>query len=303
MFIVGEGSGVKPLLHMHGRKRFLLKLASRTLTLGERTVIMGVLNVTPDSFSDGGKFFTVKSAVQGALRMQEAGADILDVGAESTRPGSAGISAAEELARLLPVLQELRGRLKIPISLDTQKSAVAELAIGAGVEMLNDISGLRSDPRLAEVAARHKVPIVLMHRRGTPLTMQKGPFAKNVIQDVTRGLRGSLALARRAGVRHSQIILDPGIGFGKSHAQNYELLARLAELAKLGYPLLVGTSRKGFLGATLARDEKPLPANERIWGSAATVAASILNGAHMVRVHDVEEMRQVARAADAVLSA
>jgi dihydropteroate synthase len=288
---------------MYRRKRFLLKLASRTLALGERTLVMGVLNITPDSFSDGGKFFAVKKAVQAALRMQEAGADILDIGAESTRPGSVGISAAKELARLLPVLQELRGRLKIPISLDTQKSAVAELAIGAGVEILNDISGLKNDPRLAEVAARHKVPIVLMHMRGTPRTMQKGPFAKNVVRDVTGGLRRSAALARRAGLRHSQIILDPGIGFGKSHAQNYELLARLAELAKLGYPLLIGTSRKGFLGATLARGGKPLPVSERMWGTAATVAASVLNGAHIVRVHDVGEMAQVARVVDAVRDA
>ena len=287
---------------MHSRKRFILKLASRTFTLGERTLVMGVLNITPDSFSDGGKFFTVKKAVQAALRMEEAGADILDIGAESTRPGSGGISAAEELARLLPVLQELQGQLKIPISLDTQKSAVAELAIGAGIEMLNDISGLQNDPRLAEVAARHKLPIILMHMRGTPRTMQKQPFAKNVLQDVATGLRRSVALARRAGVRDWQIILDPGIGFGKSYSQNYELLAYLPQLGKLGYPLLVGTSRKGFLGATLARRGKPLPANERIWGTAATVAASILNGAHIVRVHDVEEMVQVARVADAVLN-
>jgi dihydropteroate synthase len=288
---------------MHRRKRFLLKLPSRTLTLGERTLIMGVLNITPDSFSDGGKFFTVKKAVQAALDMQNAGADIVDIGAESTRPGSSGISAAEELARVLPVLEELRGRLKIPISLDTQKSAVAELGFGAGIEMLNDISGLKSDPRLAQVAARHKLPIILMHMRGTPRTMQKWPFAKDVVRDVAGGLRRSVALARRTGVRQSQIILDPGIGFGKSYAQNYELLAHLPQVAKLGFPLLVGTSRKGFLGATLARDGKALPASERIWGTAATVTASILQGAHIVRVHDVEEMAQVARVADAVFNA
>jgi dihydropteroate synthase len=288
---------------MHRRKRFLLKLPSRTLTLGERTLIMGVLNITPDSFSDGGKFFTVKKAVQAALDMQNAGADIVDIGAESTRPGSSGISAAEELARVLPVLEELRGRLKIPISLDTQKSAVAVLGFGAGIEMLNDISGLKSDPRLAQVAARHKLPIILMHMRGTPRTMQKWPFAKDVVRDVAGGLRRSVALARRTGVRQSQIILDPGIGFGKSYAQNYELLAHLPQVAKLGFPLLVGTSRKGFLGATLARDGKALPASERIWGTAATVTASILQGAHIVRVHDVEEMAQVARVADAVFNA
>lgn len=276
-------------------------MAKRTLTLGERTLVMGVLNVTPDSFSDGGKFFGVEEAAKTALAMEKAGADILDVGAESTRPGSEGISAAEELARLLPVLERLRGHVKIPISVDTQKASVAEIALGAGAEIVNDISGLQSDPRIAEVAASFQAPLILMHMRGTPRTMQKMPFAKDVVRDVTSGLRKSAAIAQRAGVRKSQIILDPGIGFGKSFPQNYELLARLPELAKLGYPLLVGTSRKGFLGATLARNGKPRPANERIWGTAATVAASILNGGHIVRVHDVEEMVQVARVADCVL--
>lgn len=261
---------------------------------------MGVLNVTPDSFSDGGKFFTVKKAVAAALAMERAGAHVLDIGAESTRPGSEGISAGEELRRLLPVLEALKGRLKIPVSVDTQKSTVAEIAIGAGAEMLNDSSGLTGDPCLAKVAARYKVPLVLMHIRGTPPTMQKQPFAKNALADVTAGLRHSVAVARRASVRKSQIILDPGIGFGKSTAQNYELLRGLPKLAKLGYPLLIGTSRKSFLGATLAGNGKPLPVEERLWGTAATVAASILFGAHMVRVHDVAEMVQVARICDAL---
>ena len=264
---------------------------------------MGVLNVTPDSFSDGGKFFSVRDAVEGALAMQAAGADILDIGAESTRPGSREIPAAEELARLLPVLEALRSRLKIPISVDTQKAPVAEIALGAGAEMLNDISGLSHDPRLAEVAARRRVPLILMHMRGNPRTMQKLPFAKDVLRDVLQGLRRSVAKARRAGVAKSQIILDPGVGFGKSFAQNYELLAKLPALAKLGYPLLVGTSRKGFLGATLAKNGKPLRPGERIWGTAATVATSILNGANIVRVHDVAEIVQVARVTDAVLNA
>ncbi len=282
------------------RKLYRLRLPTRTLVLGQRTLVMGVLNVTPDSFSDGGKFFTVTKAVDAALSMQQGGADLLDIGAESTRPGSLGVPAAEELARILPVLTALRGRLKIPISIDTRKSAVAEIAIGAGAEIINDISGLKNDPRLAEVAADYKVPLILMHMRGAPRTMQKQPFARNVLLDVTKGLRQSLAMARRAGVTQSRIILDPGIGFGKSYAQNYELLAKLPELAKLGYPLLVGTSRKGFLGATLARKAKPLPADQRIWATAATVAASILFGAHIVRVHDVFEMIQVARVTDAI---
>ncbi|HXA81983.1 MAG TPA: dihydropteroate synthase [Methylomirabilota bacterium] len=283
------------------RKLFRLKMPSGMLVLGERTLVMGVLNVTPDSFSDGGKFFRVGDAVDAALAMERAGADILDIGAESTRPGSTGISGEEELERLLPVLQGLRGRLKIPISIDTQKARVAEMAIGAGAEMLNDISGLRHDPKMAEVAARTGVPIVLMHMRGTPRTMQREPWARDVMKDVSRGLRESVDIARWAGVGKSKIILDPGIGFGKSFAQNYELLAKLPTLVKLGYPLLVGTSRKGFLGATMARDGKSLPAEERIWGTAATVAASILQGAHIVRVHDVEEMVQVARVTDCLL--
>ena len=287
---------------MTPRKIYRLKAGKRTLVLGERTLVMGVLNVTPDSFSDGGKFFRTGDAVKAALAMERAGADILDIGAESTRPGSEGISASEELRRLLPVLQSLRARLKIPISVDTQKASVAEMALGAGAAMVNDISGLKNDPRIAEVAARYGTPLILMHMRGTPRTMQKLPFAKDAVRDVKAGLRESLKIARRAGVRKSQIILDPGMGFGKSFAQNYELLARLPELAKLGYPLLVGTSRKGFLGATLARKGRPLPADERIWGTAATVAASILNGAHIVRVHDVEEMAQVALATDCVVT-
>jgi dihydropteroate synthase len=283
------------------RKEYKLLIGGQPIVLGKRTLVMGVLNVTPDSFSDGGKFFRTEDAVKAALAMQRAGADILDIGAESTRPGSLGISAAEELGRLLPVLRVLRGRLKIPISIDTQKASVAEMALGVGAEMVNDISGLRQDPRIAEVAARFGAPLILMHMRGTPRTMQRAPFAKDVLRDVASGLRKAAAAARRAGVRKSQIILDPGIGFGKSFAQNYELLARLPELTKLGYPLLVGTSRKGFLGATLARKGKPLPAEQRVWGTAASVAASILNGAHIVRVHDVEEMAQVAKVADCVM--
>ena len=281
---------------------YRLKLRRGEFVLGRKTLVMGVLNVTPDSFSDGGKFFGLKQAVEHALAMERDGADIIDIGAESTRPGSEGISAAEELARLLPVLEALRGGPKIPISVDTQKAAVAELAIGAGAAMINDVSGLRHDPRLAEVVAKHRIPIILMHMRGTPRTMQKLPFVKDVLKDVLSGLKKSVVLARKAGVAKDKIILDPGIGFGKSFEQNYELLAKLPELAKLGCPLLVGASRKGFLGKTLAVKGKPAPANERGWGTAAAVTASILGGAHIIRVHDVAEMVQVARVADCVLA-
>lgn len=283
------------------RKKFRLMLRSGSLLLGERTLVMGVLNVTPDSFSDGGKFLQPESAIKHAFEIERVGADLLDIGGESTRPGSAETSASEELDRILPVLEALRGRLNIPISVDTRRASVAELALRAGAELLNDVSGLKSDPRIAEMAARHRVPLILMHMRGEPRTMQVGPFARDVMKDVIQGLRKSVAAARKAGVVKSQIILDPGIGFGKSFAQNYELLQKLPQLAKLGYPLLVGTSRKGFLGTTLARNGQPAPPEERIWGTAATVTASILNGAHIVRVHDVAEMIQVARIADCLL--
>jgi dihydropteroate synthase len=230
--------------------------------------------------------------------MQFAGADLVDIGGESTRPGSEEVSASEELDRILPVLEGLRGHLKIPISVDTRRASVAELALRAGAEIINDVSGLKNDPRIAEVAAQRRAPLILMHMRGEPGTMQKAGFARDVLRDVSQGLRRSVSIARRAGVAKSQIILDPGIGFGKSFAQNYELLEKLPLLARLGYPLLVGTSRKGFLGATLARDGKPAPPEDRVWGTAATVTASILHGAHVVRVHDVAEMVQVARVAD-----
>ncbi|MGD0957878.1 MAG: dihydropteroate synthase [Candidatus Acidiferrales bacterium] len=279
------------------RRKFRLRLPSRTLVLGERTLVMGVLNVTPDSFSDGGLFLGTHAAVARALEIERAGADILDIGGESTRPGSEGISAAEELQRILPVLGKLRGQLTIPVSLDTSKSEVADAAADSGVEILNDVTALRADPRLAEVAHRRGLPVILMHMRGEPRTMQKRPFAREVIRDVAASLRRAVAVARRAGVAKSQIVLDPGVGFGKSAAQNFELLARLPELARLGFPLMVGTSRKGFIGKVLG-DVVP---SERMWGTAATVTASILGGAHIVRVHDVAEMVQVARVADAVL--
>lgn len=286
---------------MERRAKFRLKLPSRTLVLGARTLIMGVLNVTPDSFYAGSRALATDEAVARALQMQRDGADILDIGGESTRPGSGGTSADEELARVLPVLQRLRGRLEIPISIDTQKSAVAEAAAAVGAEIINDVSALRTDAALAEVARRRRLPLVLMHMRGKPRTMQKRPFARNVVADVTSGLRAALARARKAGIAKSQIILDPGIGFGKSFEQNCQLLARLPELARLGCALLVGTSRKTFIGALLA--EKPgeiLPPEQRLWGTAATVAAAVLGGAHVVRVHDVAEMAQVVKLADVI---
>jgi dihydropteroate synthase len=279
------------------RKKFKLRLPSRTLVLGERTLVMGVLNVTPDSFSDGGLYFDSAAAVARALEMERAGADIIDVGGESTRPGADSISASDEMRRILPVLEKLRGRLKIPISIDTSKAEVAEAAAYQGAEIINDVTALRADPRLAEIAAKWRLPLILMHMRGDPRTMQKRPFARDVMRDVLTGLRRAVGIARRAGVPKAQIVLDPGIGFGKSAAQNYELLQKLPELARLGQALLIGTSRKSFL----AKAPGAAPDADRIWGTAATVAASVFGGAHIVRVHDVAEMVEVARVTDALV--
>jgi dihydropteroate synthase len=286
------------------RNRHRLRLPSRTLDLGARTLIMGVLNVTPDSFFDGGKYLDSPSAIARAMELERAGADLIDIGGESTRPGADPVSAEEELSRVLPVLEGLQGQIHIPMSLDTQKAAVAEAGIAAGVELINDVSALRSDPALAEIVRRKRVALILMHMRGTPSTMNKGPFASNVTRDVVSGLKAAAGRAAQAGVPKSQILLDPGFGFGKTYEQNYQLLAHLPELAKVGYPLVVGTSRKVFIGWKLAggNKETPWPIDKRAWGTAATVAAAILGGAHIVRVHDVEEMSQVARIIDAIAS-
>lgn len=285
------------------RTRYRLRLRSRTLKLGERTLLMGVLNITPDSFSDGGRFLDSEEAIARAYEMERAGADILDVGGESTRPGADPLSAEEEMDRVLPVLEGLRGKLRIPVSLDTRKSVVAEAGIGAGVEIINDVSALCNDPNMAEVVSQRRVALVLMHSRGTPKSMHKGPFAADVIRDIASGLRAALARAKRAGIARDRLLIDPGIGFGKSYTQNFEVLRHLPKLARLGYPLVVGTSRKVFVGWALADKGKPWPADKREWGTAATITSAILGGAHVVRVHDVVAMAQVARVADAIAAA
>jgi len=289
-------------ISMSTRKRHRLQLPSRSLLLGERTLLMGVLNVTPDSFSDGGLFRDREAAIAHALEMERAGADILDVGGESTRPGADAIGADEELGRVLPVLEGLRGKLKIPISIDTQKAAVEEAAIAAGAEIVNDVSALRSDAALGEVVRKRRVPLVLMHMRGKPRSMHLGPFASNVMRDVLAGLRAAIRRAERAGIAKSRLLIDPGIGFGKKYEQNFEVLQHLPELARLGCPLVVGTSRKVFVGWALAGKGEPWPAGKRLWGTAATVTMAVLGGAHIVRVHDVAEMAEVVRVADAIVN-
>jgi len=274
------------------------KLARRSLSFGEYTLVMGILNVTPDSFSDGGHFFDMQTAIARAEEMVAEGADILDVGGESTRPGAVLVSVAEEIRRIVPVVEAVAHKIAIPISVDTTKAEVARAALQSGAEIINDISGLRFDSRLADEAARAGAGLVLMHSRGTPETMHKLEPVADVLTEVTSSLRQSVAEAERRGVGRKSIALDPGIGFSKSAEQNVELLANLNNLASefAEYPILVGTSRKRFISALLGG----VPADERIHGTMATVTAAVLNGASIVRVHDVRAAVQTVRVADAI---
>jgi len=274
------------------------KLARRSLSYGERTLVMGVLNVTPDSFSDGGEFFSLERAVAHAEQMIAEAADIIDIGGESTRPGSAFVSEGEELQRVIPVIERLATKSSVPISIDTTKSSVARAAIAAGAEIVNDISGLRFDPLIADEAARAKAGLVLMHSRGTPKDMQQLPPVDDIMSEVIGELRNSVLVAEERGVARDRIAIDPGIGFGKTLAQNVELIAKLDQLviAFAEFPIMIGTSRKSFLGKLLDN----APADQRLHGTIASVAASVLNGAHIVRVHDVKAAVEAIKVADAV---
>jgi dihydropteroate synthase len=276
----------------------LWKIARRELAYGGRTLVMGVLNVTPDSFSDGGQFLDPARAVARAQELAAEGADIIDVGGESTRPGGAAVGVEEELRRVVPVIEALAGRVSIPVSVDTTKAAVARAALDAGAAIINDISGLRFDPALAEEAARAGAGLVLMHSRGTHETLHSLPPVTDILPEVARGLRRSIEEALRRGVARECVALDPGIGFGKSQEQNVELLARLDRLAAefADFPLLVGTSRKRFVGA-LTGGAAP---SARLHGTMATVTAAVLRGAHLVRVHDVRAAVETVRVADAI---
>ncbi len=270
------------------------RIANRELPL-ERPLIMGILNVTPDSFSDGNRFLDPQQAVDRAQEMAEQGADIIDIGGESTRPGAAPVDAGEEVKRVLPVIEEVAGKVSCAISVDTWKSAVARPAVAAGAGIINDISGLCFDPEMAAVAAQSGSGVVLMHTRGTPLTMQAETRYDDLMGEVVQGLGKSVEIAVGAGVERARIVVDPGIGFAKDGHGNLEILRRLRELTGLGFPILVGTSRKGFIGKVLKRDT-----GDRVFGTAATVALAIANGASILRVHDVAEMRDVADMAHAI---
>ena len=257
---------------------------------------MGILNITPDSFSDGGVFLSKDKAVDHALRMQDEGADIIDIGGESTRPGSGSIAVDEETERVVPVIKALSKKVKVPISIDTYKSGVAEAAIRAGASVVNDISGLRFDSKMAGIVARHKVPVVIMHIKGTPRHMQKNPVYKSLIPEIMDYLTESIMIARNAGIADDKIMLDPGIGFGKTVDHNLEIIRRLNEFTGFEKPILLGPSRKSFIGKLL----DDLPVTERLEGTAAAIAIGIFNGANIIRVHDVKAMYRVAKIADSI---
>ena len=276
-------------------ERRLLTTRHGIIDFSRRTVVMGILNVTPDSFYDGGRHNEVSQAIQDGVAMVEAGAEIIDIGGESTRPGSRPVSEQEEVARVLPVLRGLRDEVKVPISIDTYKSQVAQAALDAGADIVNDISALRFDAEMIAVVARERVPVVLMHMQGTPRTMQAEPRYDDVVREVRDFLAARLDEALAHGVARDCVVIDPGIGFGKTLEHNLALLRDLPALAALGQPLLIGVSRKAFIGKLLGVD-----AGDRLEGSLGAATAAVLKGANILRVHDVQETVRVARVADAI---
>ena len=283
---------------MHPKRKFTIALpGGRTLELGSRTLVMGIINVTPDSFSDGGVLFDPARAIEAGVQMVADGADLLDVGGESTRPGAQALDAAEERRRVLPVIEGLVRRVNVPVSVDTYKALIARAALEAGAALVNDISGLRYEPDLAGVVAQHKAPIILMHTRGRSKDMYKQAVYNEVVDEVLDELRESIAFAAGAGIPKESVLIDPGLGFAKEATHSYEVLARLGEFSDLGRPIVAGPSRKGFLTRPLSKETS---ASERDWSTAAAVSAAVLAGAHIVRVHAVREMIPVVRVADEI---
>jgi dihydropteroate synthase len=274
---------------------FVLRTRHGEIDMVRRTAVMGIVNVTPDSFSDGGKFFDADTAADHGVRLEEEGADVVDIGGESTRPGAEPVAVEEEIRRVVPVIQKLRAKIKIPISIDTVKSEVARAALDAGADIVNDVSALRVDAAMAALVAREGVPVILMHMQGTPRTMQQNPSYTDVVSEVAGFLKERADYATRCGIAEENIIIDPGIGFGKNVEHNLALLRGLPALAALGLPLLVGASRKAFIGRLL-----DVGAEERLEGSLAAAVAAALAGANMIRVHDVKEAVRALCIADAV---
>ena len=274
---------------------FRLSWSDYVLDLDERTHVMGVLNVTPDSFSDGGRYFEPERAVEHGLQMARDGADIIDVGGESTKPYAKRLSCSQEMDRVIPVIEVLARELSIPISIDTYKSEVAQEGLKAGASIINDISALRFDPNMAPVAARHDVPLILMHMKGTPENMQQNPHYRDLISEISQFLKDAIDRSVKAGVREELIIVDPGIGFGKTFDHNLEIIKKLGQFKSLGRPLLLGTSNKAFIGHILDKG-----VDERDTGSMASVAAGVMNGAQMVRVHNVKMGVETVKVIDAI---
>ncbi|MEN6638903.1 MAG: dihydropteroate synthase [Smithella sp.] len=287
------------LLDRMSQDRYILKTARREIVLGERTLIMGVLNVTPDSFSDGNLYLDRQKAVERGLRMADEGADMIDIGGESTRPGSQSVATRREIARVVPVVESLAGKLSIPISVDTTKSTVARKTLAAGAEIINDISALSDDNKMTSVVREASAALILMHRRGKPENMQTGNLVyDDLMGEIIAYLRKALQKAVTAGIGRNQMVADPGIGFGKTYEDNCKIINKLEELKVLGLPVLAGTSRKAFIGKITGGE--PV---QRMEGTAATVAAAIMNGCHIVRVHDVAAMKKVAAMTDAIVHA
>jgi dihydropteroate synthase len=291
--------GLKQLCSNLSRNTFVLETPKRKISIGDATLLMGIMNMTPDSFSDGGRYDNVDDAVKYAVTMEENGADIIDVGGESSRPGSDPVSFEVERKRVIPLIEALVKKTRIPISVDTTKAEIARIAVESGAEMVNDISAMRFDEKMSEVVAHYKVPVVLMHMRGTPKTMQKGDLTYPSLRgDILRFFEERIAAAESAGIESENIVIDPGIGFGKQAEDNIRLLKYLGEFKTAGRPILVGTSRKGFIGRTTGGES-----GNRMEGTAATITAAILNGANIIRVHDVEFMKKVLIMADAIRNA
>ena len=281
-----------------------LKIGNKNFDLDKKTIIMGILNVTPDSFSDGGKFFSVDAAVNHAISMVGEGADIIDIGGKSTRPGAKLISIDEEINRVLPVIEELQRKVDVPISIDTFKSKIAKKALDAGASMVNDITALQADKLMAEIVAENNVPICLMHMKGTSQNMQINPSYVDVVKEIHDFLKERAKYAISCKIRKENIIIDPGLGFGKRTGEgiedNCEILNRLSELKDLGFPILVGPSRKTFIG-NVCGGNKPLPVTNRLEGSLAAAVIAVMNGADIVRVHDVKETRKCIDLVDCVI--
>jgi len=290
---------ISAILKNTGQIQYILKTSKREIILGKKTIVMGILNVTPDSFSDGGLFYNTKTAVERGLQMIDEGADIIDIGGESSRPGAQSVDAKTELKRVIPIIEKLVKKTKTPISIDTTKAKVAKLALAAGAEIVNDISALNGDKKMAGIARDAGAAIILMHMRGKPQSMQKNNLVyDDLMGEITSYLKTSIEKAMKAGIDKKSLVIDPGIGFGKTAEDNYRIIKNIAELKGLGFPIMIGPSRKSFIGKVISGEP-----HERIEGTSASVTAAIINGAKIVRVHDVAAMKKVCTITDAIVSA